>query len=265
MYLAFLFFLLLLPLSFAHGDEQEKRNWGNPVLYIEGVGVFLLIMTALITMKGKKLLGKNASKKVIFWIIALPVALSSMYLGGHTIYENLVSVTRGPVHWHADFQVWNCGERIDLENPGGLLNRVGSASVHEHGDGRIHVEGTLETLEEAELQHFFKVTGGLLTKNVLQIKGDEGVVEMKNNNLCNNGEGKVQIFAYKILDAQKYQREGFIAQQIKVDEHYILSPYGNVPPGDCIIIEFDQEKERTDKLCDSYQVALEQGKMRMER
>ena len=42
-------------------------------------------------------------------------------------------------------------------------------------------------------------------------------------------------------------------------EDYILAPQSLVPPGDCIIIEFDKYKESTDNLCESYRIALERG------
>ena len=42
------------------------------------------------------------------------------------------------------------------------------------------------------------------------------------------------------------------------DDH-ILAPYSNIPPGDCIIIEFDTEKEKTEHICETYKVAIERG------
>ena len=57
------------------------------------------------------------------------------------------------------------------------------------------------------------------------------------------------------------RKSGFIYEQIKIDdfEEYIISPYSNIPPGDCIIIEFGPEKQLTDKICLPYKLAEEKG------
>ncbi|MBI2142977.1 hypothetical protein HYU20_01395, partial [Candidatus Woesearchaeota archaeon] len=45
-------------------------------------------------------------------------------------------------------------------------------------------------------------------------------------------------------------------------EDYVPSPFGNVPPGDCIIFEFGSAvKEKTERMCESYEVALKLGKV----
>ena len=71
----------------------------------------------------------------------------------------------------------------------------------------------------------------------------------------------MQIFSYIVTNSHARQREGFLVEQLKVNGDYILSPYQDVPPGDCIIVEFDKRKEKTDKICDTYRLAIEQGKM----
>ena len=55
--------------------------------------------------------------------------------------------------------------------------------------------------------------------------------------------------------------KNWIFEQQKLDnfEDYVLSPYTQIPPGDCIIIEFDAEKEKTEHICESYKVAVGRG------
>ena len=73
--------------------------------------------------------------------------------------------------------------------------------------------------------------------------------------------GKLQAFLLKVENPSALKKDEFIFEQTKLEnfENYILSPYAYVPPGDCIIIEFDVEKDKTDKICESYTVAIERG------
>jgi len=51
----------------------------------------------------------------------------------------------------------------------------------------------------------------------------------------------------------------FEQQKLENFEDYILSPHTSIPPGDCIIIEFDSDKEKTDHICETYKVSIERG------
>ncbi len=263
-------FLFSLPLIAAHSGvagEQERSVWAEPVRYIELTGVWVVLLTIfLIALRKQSFMRRKSLQHLFFWLITIPVVLSSLYLGWNTVYENVTSETGGPIHWHADFEVWNCGEEIELIDPSGIMNRVGSSLVHEHNDKRIHIEGTLKHIEDANLHHFLESTGASLTKESLTLPGEKGKVEMRDGILCNSQPGRLQIFVYKIVNGYRSQKENFIYRQEKLDDpDYVISPYGNVPPGDCIIMEFDVEKEKTDKMCDSYEVALSQGRMEEEK
>ena len=94
------------------------------------------------------------------------------------------------------------------------------------------------------------------------VNGFAFFLAVNDGDLCNGKLGKVQIFLYSIVDAYSSQNDNFVYEQKKIAADYVLSPYSNVPPGDCIIIEFDEEKEFTDKICEPYRIAIEQGKMK---
>ena len=200
-------------------------------------------------------------KKLIFCLIVIPVGLSSLFLAGSTVYVNLISDTKGPVHWHADFEVWNCEEKLDLIDPRGLSNKVGSALFHEHNDNRVHVEGVVLNTAMVGIDDFFHVVGGDLKKNYFSFPTENEVVYVDDGNMCNGRPGKVQIFLYRIINPNK--KSGFIYSQEKLEkfEDYTSSPYSLVPPGDCIIVEFSEEKDKTDHLCESYRVAKERGEL----
>ena len=176
-----------------------------------------------------------------------------MYLTGSTIYLNVVSESKGPVHWHADFEIWNCGEAIDLIDSTGLSNRVGIPVLHEHGDNKIHVEGIVVEKSHADLHSFFEAVGGSLTNNYFAVSTNKGIIEMRNGDLCNGVAGKLQAFIYKT--------ENNVVKQEKLEnfDEYVLSPYSNTPPGDCIILEFNEDKDKTEHICNSYKIAIEKG------
>lgn len=262
---SFLFFLAVLPLVAGHGGvagEVERSVWANPVRYIELTAVWIILLTiVLIALRKQPFMRRKQVQHLFFWLMVVPVLLSSLYLGWNTVYENVISETGGPVHWHADFEVWNCGEEVELVDPSGIMNRVGTSLLHEHNDGRIHIEGTILDFEEVNLEHFMKALG--ISLDPLRVPTDAGVIVANEGEFCNGKPAKTQVFVYKIVNSYSAQKDGFIYEQEKLSapEDYLISPYGNVPPGDCIIIEFDEEKEKTDKMCDSYEVALSQGRM----
>ena len=57
--------------------------------------------------------------------------------------------------------------------------------------------------------------------------------------------------------------DDFILYVQKIDNfpEYVLSPYSQIPPGDCIIIEFSEEKQTTEHICETYKVAVQRGEL----
>jgi hypothetical protein len=196
---------------------------------------------------------KNKMKKIIFSSIVVLVFFITLLIIADTAFKVITYETKGPVHWHADFEIWNCGEEVDIIDPSGLSNKVGTNVLHEHNDNRVHVEGLVKSMEEVNLQNFFEKIGGSLTKTKLIVPTNIAALEINNGDLCNNQPGKLQVFVYKVKnpDSKLFKYE---QKKLENFEEYVLSPRTNVPPGDCIIVEFDQEKTSTDKLCKTYQI-----------
>lgn len=200
----------------------------------------------------------EATKKLLFFSIIGTVLLATVYLIASTVYVNVQSSSQGPVHWHADFEIWTCGKKVDLKNPKGWSNKIGTATFHEHNDNRIHVEGVVMKPDDVSLGNFFRVIDGELTDQKITLPLENELVTYTNGDTCpETGEqGEVQVFVYTVTDN--------IYSQRKVADYtsYILSPQPNVPPADCIIIEFSEPKDRTGKLCKSYHVADQIGKIK---
>ncbi len=227
------------------------------------IGVGAIALFTVISIIGYDKLSRHA-KKILFISVSIVVMLVTFYFIGTTLYVNTVSETRGPIHWHADFEIWDCGTKIDLINPKGISNKVGTPLLHEHNDDRIHVEGKVISKSDLSLSNFFTAFDGVLLPQYLAIPTGQGTVERRDGELCNGRPGKVQIFVYSVEGGYATQHDNFAVSQRKITEpdKYILSPFSNVPPGDCIIIEFDEEKERTDKICKVYEVKQQKGELR---
>ena len=261
--------LLIISLSafaYAHGVEADEhiglenieKDYSN--LAIKGIIIASIIITvfaviSLLLEKKAKAKTFKKFKKLLFLGIIIPAIASSLFLAGSTIYLNIASETKGPVHWHADFEIWNCGEKIDLINPEGLTNRIGSSVFHEHGDNRIHVEGVVTNYKNVDLHNFFNVIGGKLAKNSIVIPTNKGIVELKNRDSCNNNPATLQVFLYKTINDRVHQ------EKLENFPDYVISPHPDVPPGDCIIIELSQEKQSTSHICETYRIALEKGEI----
>ncbi len=273
----FIVISFIISVVHAHGMEEEQENTEEQeskeeyrtaeqlikttVQYtiIVTIIVILLIFISLFCKK------TEARKWFLFLGIAIPVVLVTLYAAGATIYLNVISETKGPVHWHADYEIWHCGEQLTLVDPNGLTNRLGTPLFHEHNDNRIHVEGVVHKKSDVSLQKFFTAVGGMFRTSYLALPTDEGLVEIHNGDLCNEKHGTLQVFLYRVINPDLTKKSGWLYEQIKLDDFTanVLAPYATIPPGDCFIIEFDEEKEKTDKLCETYTVALQEGKMRM--
>jgi len=264
----FIVLIILSVIAYAHEDLKEEINEKNIDFdsYLKSNSINYILITSLIVIIS--IIAINFSKEktektkwLIFLAIIIPIFLTSAYLAGSTIYLNLISETRGPVHWHADFEIWNCDEKIELTKPKGLSNRLGNPVFHEHGDNRIHVEGVVVQSKEVDIHNFFEVIGGKLTNNYLSVPIDNDIIEMQDGSICNENPGKLQVFLYRIKNPE--DTKNWVFEQKKLDnfEDYILSPYSQIPPGDCIIIEFSAEKEKTEHICETHKVSVQRGEL----
>ncbi len=272
-----LFFLLVTSaLAAAHGPGEESSNSAEHIeesadgsenhsfelasllrqraLWVISGASFLVALLVILAILMRKM--DHYNKWMLFLGMAVPIVFATLFSAGTTIYLNQISHTKGPVHWHADFEVWACGKELDLMDPSGLSNRIGTSTFHEHGDKRMHVEGVVINEEDASLHRFFTFVGGELHDDHLSFPTDNGFASYKNGDACPDGSlGILQVFVHK-TDTVK---NTFTQEKIEELEDYILSPHSLVPPGDCIIIEFAQEKESTEHLCASYKAAIARG------
>lgn len=261
--------------------EQDITRLGMRTVLYASIVLFVCVAIALLA-KGR--LGKL--KLPLFLIMAITLVGSTLLLFGSTIYLNTKSESGGPVHWHSDIEFWACGSELELRDPHGFLsNKIGTATYHEHNDKRIHLEGVVvRKAEDASLKKFMRVTGGFVTSDAIGVplnedsgewltqgdrldgdsqdtnaqdltqfvkNDDEGpVMELVNGQRCGSEKAELQTFVYS------YNKDDETYSQKKLDDpsDYLLRDESVVPPGDCVIVEFDKPKDKTTKLCRQYGV-----------
>src|SRR5687767_8188453 len=88
------------------GDLEETVNQLSlNTVMAACVALVLLVALSMWAVKRKK----NQVKKPLFILILLVVVSTTLTISGATVYLNIKSASGGPVHWHADFEVWACG------------------------------------------------------------------------------------------------------------------------------------------------------------
>lgn len=241
-------------------------------LVVAVVGSILLAVLLLVAVVLKR---HARFKAPLFAAIVTVVVGTTLTIGGNTVYLNVISATGGPVHWHADFELWACGNQLNLRDPTGLSNKIGTPDLHEHNDGRIHLEGVPVTLpSDFSLGKFMNVVGGGLSSGSLTVplndtnyfepgttpqapelidpfvhtEASGKVATFVSGQQCGTQTAQVQVFAYHFNAADNTYR------QTKLSDPADYSPAHeeNVPPGDCIIMEFGPATARTNKLCKQY-------------
>ena len=92
------------------------------------------------------------------------------------------------------------------------------------------------------LSNYFRTVGGELEIGHLIFPTDKITYNYENGDLCSNGRiGNLKLY----INGKKFEDY----------ENYLIYPNSNVPPGDCIIIEFSPgNSETTDKICESWLV-----------
>jgi hypothetical protein len=255
-----------------------------------GINTVLIASIILVVCTVLAMLLKNripALKLPLFLVMAVTLVMSAAILFGSTVYLNVKAESGGPVHWHSDIEFWACGAEMELQDPSGLFsNKIGTATYHEHNDKRIHLEGVVvRKSEDASLEKFMQVTGGYIHDSSIGIPlnqsagewfatgekldgdqqpsdayqrlrsyvsiGEEGsMLQLNNGQTCGNTPAEIQVFVYS------YDKSANTYAQRKLADPsaYIMRNESVVPPGDCVIVEFDRIKERTDKLCEQYGV-----------
>lgn len=270
---------------FSAADLEQQINRLSIRTVVVATLILIVVTVLAATLKHRS----QTAKILLFSVMAGTMVLSTVVLFGSTIYLNTVSESKGPVHWHADIEFWACGTELELRDPTGFLsNKIGTATYHEHDDKRIHLEGVVvHKSEDASLEKFMRVTGGYITSDTIgiplnkdkaqwlaqeendKLDGDiqpstdpeqfaayatdteaGAILELDSGATCGDVAAELQTFVYTFDEVT----DTYSQRKLDNPSEYILRDESTVPPGDCVIVEFDLPKERTDKLCLQYGV-----------
>ena len=99
-----------------------------------------------------------------------------------------------------------------------------------------------QTTSSSSLGSYFSVIGGELENGHLIYPGVNEVYDYENGDLCPDGKtGTLQVYVN--------------GKRIENYHDYLIYPDSRVPPGDCIIVEFDDEADsETHRICDFWEV-----------
>lgn len=268
--------------------EQQVSTLAVKTVLLASAILLVCTLIAYWSQKNKKVFKK--AKVPLFFTMTATLVLSTATLFGSTIYLNQKAESKGPVHWHSEIEFWACGTELDLRNPTGKLsNKIGTSTYHEHNDKHIHLEGVVvRKSEDASLEKFMRVTGGYIEQDMIgiplssnsaewfaqadddKLDGDTqgnlssdtfnqyvinqekgSVLNLRNGATCNGAAAELQTFVYT------YNKENNTYSQTKLSDpsKYIMRNESSLgPPSDCVIVEFDSPKSRTNKLCQQYGV-----------
>lgn len=231
-FLMFLFVVLIISTNVFSHEEEVEYNLDHSELYpisqlqAAGYGILIFgILVLAIILFHKKM--NNMAKKIIYLLVVSVIAVVTLYLILTTLHLNIVSLTKGPVHWHADFEIWVCGREIKISEPKGLSNKQGVDLMHAHNDNRIHVEGVISDKKQASLGAFFHAVQGSLSSDGIKMPTNEGLISVHEGDKCNEKPAHLYVFVNGNL--------------IENPSAYGISHYEKVPPGDRIKFIFTEK------------------------
>jgi hypothetical protein len=129
------------------------------------------------------------SKELLSYIFIGLFVIGILY--GLYVVMNGETFSDGEIHWHADLTITICGEDYALPeaDPTKIAHGepyAGTSLVHIHTGNTIHVEGTVQEVEDISLNKILEVFEITFT--------DTQIVDSSNGDLCPDGsEGTVQL------------------------------------------------------------------------
>ncbi len=205
-----------------------------------------------------------------------------------TVAIHIQSDSFGKHQRQASIEFWVCGTEVSprYQQPG-IFHTAGSRDFYIDASKQVHRSGFVVNEDtDATLGYLFTALGGSVQSDHLTLpldpidekwlmpahrqdgdpqgnmsvdflqqfvrttNQDSALLELSSGQRCHDGaSGQVQIFVYQLHeDGTSYSQ----TKLEKPDDHII--PADSSQPSQCIIVEFSAEKERTNKLCESFGV-----------
>lgn len=259
-----------MPTNFLSSLTEDVASAGSsPAMIAVLVGTSLLMVLIGAMVVGRQ---RRRLRPMLFSFVVFVVLTVTWFATGTAIYTDALSYTGGPVRWQASYQIWACGNQLELRDPRGLLSgTIGRPDIYERNDSRIHIGGIPSSPAEASLGAFMNAVGGTISPLSLTVPLNDSslyavgqspqnsdqiqpflhttasgnLATFTSGQQCGSQTAEVQVFVYK------YNKDSRAYSQTRLSDpaSYTISGERNVPKGDCIIMEFAPRHNRTDKIC----------------
>jgi|GEM_PF-3666786 len=211
----------------------QATGAANPLLYLS-IASLVLVSTLLVSFFASETWTKRHGQK-LFLLIACSIGFATVLTASFSLIQTLSAdtIAIGTV----EYQLWDCGKRITIPEPAGLTTTTGVPQIHDHDGNRIHLVGMTAT--PLTLGAFFDTIGGELTSDHVILPTATDYIHRTTMDSCPDGRpGVLQVFVN--------------GKRMDNAAAYVLHPGPAIPPGDCIIIDFNPTVQlTTEKTCDS--------------
>ncbi len=257
-------------------------NTLEPVMQSVSTDSIVLASTLLVGLVFFMLHHKYQLKAFVFYGFSAITFVATTVLLLSTILLQTTSDSSGNGHSQAEIEFWVCNTEIKPNTA-----YIDSGRQFSQDGKRISVSGFVDnTSSTASLGAYMQAIGGEIQSESITIplkddsaswlasqqwidgdpqgaldigfieqhmlrNDDSGatLLDITDGQRCpETNETELQVFVYTADRQAKTYRQ----QKLDNPADYVLSSNQSVPPGDCVIVEFSQPKNTTDKLCPSY-------------
>lgn len=175
--------------------------------------------------------------------------------------------------WQAGISFWSCGEQLTVQKPPkGMSTHIGTTPYFYDGNTQtLHYEGLPKSAQpDANVSSFLEAMGGSLTSRSFSLPIDtqsiqfntlnsqlistdqngKSAINVANGKSCkdSNDQAAVQVFAFTINRFNNTYKQ----EKVTNPEQLVIGQESDPHLAQCIIIEFDTPKAKTEHLCQSY-------------
>ncbi len=153
--------------------------------------------------ESSKKLKNDITKYTIIAAVVLLIIFGGYYLIIKPL-NDFKPYTSGFIHWHANYEVYLCGERQDFTKGYDFEeDHIGTLQLHTHNDNVIHIEDKVQKKEDIAIGHFFD--------NIRIPFSETQIMNKKNGDLCSDGKtGKVHMY---INGVENFEFRNFILRK----------------------------------------------------
>lgn len=276
-----------IPLCYDYVQDDKVGNIVNNSLEIgvssTALDALYLGLALMVVVTVYMLLHKHYAKAYMFYGIVAVSAVIFATIGLSASLLQTQADSFGRQHRQAGLEFWVCGTEIQPALSHGLFSStLGDKQFYLDSQKQLHRSGfVMNELPDASLGEFFSTAGGAIQSDslIVPIMVDEAdwlmpdarrdgdlqgnlptefleryvnagrrqtTLELSSGQRCHDGStAELQVFTFRINDddATYYQ------EKLSAPDDYVV-PISHGDVNDCVIIEYANSKERTNKLCE---------------